>query len=564
MRKMTRKRIVPVLMAAAACWAQAPADSQKLGSVSGTVASLAGQPLKNATVRLQYMPQGKQSADAMAYSVSSDAQGKFLFEAIAPGHYLLLSEHTGYLGLTYSANSRSPGSQLDLTSGQQLTSLSLKMTPQALIEGRITTVDDEPFPSVRVAVSRVSYAGGRRSLQPAGTASSDAEGGFAIGNLAAGSYYLSATDLSVAGRQELRGRSGTKEDYVTTYYPGVVDASAAVLVQVAAGAVARGIDIRMRRAMVYRVVGKVVDLSSPDSPPDLNLTMAPKEQPNAYSGFNFTARSRNGAFEFSGVLPGVYLLLGNPTGPRGSASSRQLVTVGNGDLDGVVVQLGKGVEVLGRVTMELAAAPPPNPASATNLRAFASLTGVTGGYSAGVEDDGTFVFHNVTPDFFHLYINGLPPGTYLKSVRFGGQDVTKTAIDLTSVQTAQLDVLLSPNAAEVKGVVHDTSPDGNGQPVTGVQVTLWTPGIPAEDTAGFSKDLLTDENGQFDFTFLPPGEYRIAAWEKIDPGLSSVPEFRGKFDTQAVTVKVNELDHQTVDAPLITRDRIETEASKLR
>ena len=142
--------------------------------------------------------------------------------------------------------------------------------------------------------------------------------------------------------------------------------------------------------------------------------------------------------------------------------------------------------------------------------------------------------------------------------------MTRTFLDFTSGSGGQIDILLSPNAASVSGIVHDPSPDANGQPLGGVVVTLWTPGVPPENANDFTLTWVTDANGQFSFTGLPPGEYRVAAWEQIDPGLGTAPDFRIKFEGKAATVKLQENDHSQIEAPLIPRDSIETEAAKLQ
>jgi hypothetical protein len=73
----------------------------------------------------------------------------------------------------------------------------------------------------------------------------------------------------------------------------------------------------------------------------------------------------------------------------------------------------------------------------------------------------------------------------------------------------------------------------------------------------------TDSTGQFTFQGLSPGEYRVAAWEQIEQGLDTVPEFRAKFDDKATAVKLQENDHAQIQPALIPRDAIETEAAKL-
>ena len=80
----------------------------------------------------------------------------------------------------------------------------------------------------------------------------------------------------------------------------------------------------------------------------------------------------------------------------------------------------------------------------------------------------------------------------------------------------------------------------------------------------FFRDTRTGPDGNFTIKSLPPGEYRILAWEEVDYGLGSDPEFRPHFDSRSVVVKLSEGSHETSDVALLSRDAIEVEAAKVR
>jgi hypothetical protein len=184
----------------------------------------------------------------------------------------------------------------------------------------------------------------------------------------------------------------------------------------------------------------------------------------------------------------------------------------------------------------------------------------TGFMNPQFNDDGTFAIHNIMPAVYRVQVQPLTQGTYVKSIRFGSQDLLKTPLDLTGGSGGAINVVLSPNAGDISGTVHGS----DGMPLASAVVTLWTPGVPVEEIADFTRIASTDANGQFKFGSLPPGDYRIAAWEQIDPGLGTVPEFRMKFESKAAAVKLEENAHESIEAPLIVRDAIETEAARLQ
>jgi hypothetical protein len=70
--------------------------------------------------------------------------------------------------------------------------------------------------------------------------------------------------------------------------------------------------------------------------------------------------------------------------------------------------------------------------------------------------------------------------------------------------------------------------------------------------------------GHFRFGNLRPGEYRIAAWERIEAGMGNISEFHARFDESATIVKLSEDSHEVVQPVLISREKVEAEAVKLQ
>ena len=136
----------------------------------------------------------------------------------------------------------------------------------------------------------------------------------------------------------------------------------------------------------------------------------------------------------------------------------------------------------------------------------------------------------------------------------------RTGLDLTGGSGGALDILLSPNAADVTGVVRNDK----GETIPGVLVTLWSPGQAPAGTADSYRFANTDQSGGFRLSNLAPGEYRIVAWEDIEPGLAQDPDFRKRFESQAASVTLRDNSHDTADVKLIAKDAIEAEAAKVR
>lgn len=182
-------------------------------------------------------------------------------------------------------------------------------------------------------------------------------------------------------------------------------------------------------------------------------------------------------------------------------------------------------------------------------------------------EDGTFQIQHLIPVAYRLAIGALPAGAYVKSIRFANQDITNKLLDLAlSPDGGSLDILLSSHAADVSGIVRAS----DGSPLAELNLTLWQPGLPGDGETAFVRYGYTDFNGHFEITSLPPGEYRIAAWEGTERNLDGyaplrdLAEFRAKFDSQASTLKLNENDHAQIEPALISRENIEAEAAKFK
>jgi len=69
-------------------------------SIEGRVTNLSGDPLRKASVHLQYMePTGPNvfQIGQVNFGATTDADGNFVFEALAAGKYMLSVDRTGYL-----------------------------------------------------------------------------------------------------------------------------------------------------------------------------------------------------------------------------------------------------------------------------------------------------------------------------------------------------------------------------------------------------------------------------------------------------------------------------------
>lgn len=547
-------------------------DAGQTSRVEGTVLGLNGDPVRKATVRLQTF--GQTVRLPITYIETTDNGGKFAFDDVAPGRYTLSADKPGFVTARYGARSgTSPGTQLTLTAGTEMKDLALKMTPQGVIAGKVIDQDGDPVASAQIQAMRFTYVRGRKQLQPAGGATTNDLGDYRLINLAPGRYYISATDRPPAqfSPQERPGRAGAvREGNVATFYPNRADPSGAIAVEVAAGSEMRGIDIRLLQVKVYTVRGKVPDASGALTSTVVSLTRKEDDGslPPFLIGGGATQLRPDGTFEFRNIVPGTYVLeltrviavnTNQPNQPA-NLTGRVEVTVGDANIEDVVLPLSSGPAITGTVTLEdgdiAALLKRAQNTLVFNLMATESVLG--GFANAEVKDDGTFRFNNVGATKYALNMVILPQGTYLKSARFGGQDVTKALIDVTSGTGGTLDLVLSSKAATVTGSVQDEK----GQALAGMMVTLW-PKIPDASPTGGAQLGFTDENGAFKYRGLAPGDYYVATWQELDPGLAQSAEFLSRFTSDASAITLAEGGQESRDLKPVPSDKILVETAKL-
>ena len=174
------------------------------------------------------------------YSTQSNSSGQFAVKDIEPGKYLLTVNRNGYVSFTYGARGpMQPGTTLSLIRHQHMTDLALKLTPQAVITGRI--LDDEG--SRWRTLQGYRYINGRKQPMSSGANTTNDLGEYRLFGVAPpGKYYVSATMMPV-GQMVAGNRSasaGPEEDHVPTYYPGTVDPASGSQLDVPAGGPVEG------------------------------------------------------------------------------------------------------------------------------------------------------------------------------------------------------------------------------------------------------------------------------------------------------------------------------------
>lgn len=531
-------------------WAQTGA------TIEGRVVTTSGAPVRRATITLRFTTGVQQMSGpniASNATAESDGDGRFVFQNLSPGPAVVSASRSGYS----EANQN-----VTLDAGQRMTDVTIKMARLGAIYGKVVDEYGDPFAHINVGLFRRVYENGWRwQQQYSGSTSPD--GTYAIGDLQQGRYYIAGADMLYNGSPQ-----GTR--YIQTFYPSSTEPSGATAIDIGAETELRGIDIRMQRGRIFRVSGK---LTSTEALQGASVSLVPRDNTTVNvvrptGGVNI----KDNTFAIERVPEGAYWAIvqtqvrpkenetnRNPT----MVTGRELVTVAGRDVENVVIALGPGVEISGRVRIDGTLPPTNGKAQPVQPRITLQQTDgnpVTGQMTTVTQPDGTFTIKNISPGSYRAAASGVA-NAYLSSVRYEGQDVTWTPITIGSGGAGTIEMIFRTDGGKLSGSVRDEK----GDPMENVRVTLWA----ADSRIGYVMTASTDRAGIYRYSTLPPGEYRVAVWDQKTMTSGSnwpitAPEFLHLFDTSAASVRVEASGEQTQDLNVTPLGAMEAALARLK
>lgn len=539
-----------------------PRDTvQKTGTarIRGTItAADTGTPLRRAVVRLsaREMSEGR--------TAMTDAQGIYEFTELPAGRYSLFFSKGGFVSLQYGQRRPFEGGRpIEVRDGERLSGANVVLPRGSVITGRVVDEFGEPVAEAFVSVMRYQFMRGRRRLLPAGRGSQTNDlGQYRVYGLAPGEYYVS---VSVRNMEFGPETVGEVTGFAPTYFPGAANPAEAQRVAVALGQEAVA-DVTLVPSRLVKVSGTIVDSTGkPVQNGFIRLTTPGEFSP--MSGAMGRIRE-SGAFTISGVPPGSYTLVastrgggpmrqGPPANDEAAEAASLPITVGNEDVEGVLVTTSKGGRAVGQVVIESGVAN----VTPTSLRVstYSADDETSGGFGFGggpgggfgeVKPDWTFELRNLFGRV-GVSVSGAS-GLQLKGVYLDGRDVTDAGFEVKPQQVIRgLEVVLTDKRTELSGAVTDA----RGQPVRDYTVVVF-----AEDEGKWSvvsqryiRTARPDQDGRYLVSGLPAGEYLAVALDYLDQetGGAQNPELLARLRNLATSVRLGEGEKKTIDLKVV-------------
>jgi hypothetical protein len=477
-------------------------------------------------------------------SVAADADGRFAIENAPVGECTVVARRAGFFGGGFGQ--RHPGEppqHLHLTAGG-VADVQLRLWPGGVVTGRITDQSGEALAGLEVVALRRILVGGLPRLSKIKTDVTDDQGTYRLSGLSPDAYAI-AVPAPTAYVGITPARQQMPVGFPTVFFPSAAHAGQAQLIEVAAGQVTAGIDLRLVEAGLHRIAGTAGPAS-----PTLQLELIPAEASSIASDLDIRIPEihAGSGFAFIQVPPGRYRLRaiafpargnavtsgGLATMFRSSAQSaeraplaptpgdptlwtEQDVEVGTEDVTDVELTLSEVGRIRGQVVFE-SDGPPPPPRELIATAIVPIPVGGTDlhGLSASrIEPDGRFETVGLPPGRYRFDLMLPPPGRWTAgSVVVKDQPIESAVVEIDRTGLSDVVLTFTARSASVAGTVRSSS--GTIDSAASVFVfparhALWT----ANGTPARFRRARASVTGEYRVSGLPAGDYLVVATSAV-------------------------------------------------
>jgi uncharacterized GH25 family protein len=483
-------------------------------------------------------------AGQVAYSATTDAEGRFRIEAVEAGVYTANYTARGFwpmpnflvdedfereCGRCFLAERG--GQPFQVTAGGDPVRLEVKMPPLGKISGRVLDDVGEPVPNASLQFhwgenwlcKMPSCIGISRQMK------TNQKGEYSITDPdVPGDWLLSA--IAPSSWKAPESRDAQRLDWAQTFYPGVTDPQFSAKIMVRLGGEISNLDIKLAKVPVHRIRGVVLDLSG-NPVPKASVTLSQRIGSPAL----IRNTGNDGTFEFEAVAEGEWRISAkvDQGGPRLWAA--QWLRLKAHDLENLELRPAAPFAIQGRIVMEVpegvVAPKPPRVTLAFSSGAAVPADKPAGAFLTATPDEkGDFQVQNVYPGPYQILPGPAPPRFYLDSIRMGGYDALGSGIEIAT-GTQPLTVVYKLGGGTVRGNVENCA----------LGTVRLLPHNKAMWREGFVLFGPCDSNDRYEITAVRPGEYYAIAIA----GNSATPWYATMWDDDGL---VNNASPVTVRA----------------
>jgi hypothetical protein len=535
-------------------------ENKQVDSVHGTVVnSVTHEPIGRALV---FSPDNR-------FATMTDSEGHFAITFAHPEADQNQADESGSANkISYQGNdrpfalsARKPGFLNDPNGIQHLPpeaagkDYTILLTPEALIVGRVVLPTSEASDTIQVELYRRQVQDGRAHWILASSASTKSNGEFRFAELQAGSYKLLTREMMDRDPVTFDPR-GQLYGYPPVYFPNATDFAGGQTIQLAAGQIFQG-DISLVRRAYYPV--KVAVASAPTGP---GIAVVVSVQGHRGPGFSLGYSNQDQMIE--GLLPnGNYTLEASGFGPNAASGllnisvkgaaleGPRMIMLANGSISVNVKEEFTSSEERNTSRLDIGGLPinPRGPRRYLNLRLEPA--------DDFGQERGAWMHPPSTPEDDSLAIEGVQPGRYWVRADTSRGFVASISSGITDLQhqplvvglggsSPPIEITMRDAEAEVDGVIEGIAAsfsrtENAKESANGVSAdsSAHVYCVPLPDSSGEFRDIWVTPEGKFGPQNLPPGAYRMLAFDRPQPELEyRNPEAMRAYDAKGQLVRL--------------------------
>jgi hypothetical protein len=477
----------------------------------------------------------------------TDPNGRFTFSDLPAGRYRISVMRDGY---------QRKSATLELASGQQRSDIVMALDLAPTLFGHVRDPLNVPIANVLVQAIKVVYGPrGGRSVVSVESALSDDRGEYHLYWLDPGEYYIRASSLDLKPGETIPGNSGTDASgprYAPTYFPGFRDPNDATLIRLRVGSNFSAFDFKLQPTSAVGLSGNISILSTGErvgttitaTPAGAGASNQKFEGRSIAPGPNVSYRDE-GEFKLGGMFPGTFVVSAQYSSRGEQLSVHRKVTLKGSEL-AFILKLLPGSTVNGRVGF---VSGPPLDLRSARLSLDSVDPDLPSPSTVSVDPNGQFAVTRVEPGDYALRFIDLPGDVYLKSARSGEVDIQTKPLHIDSASPESIRVVLGVDGGRMDGLVVDNA----NHPFAGADVVL-VPDASRRNSPGQYRAVTSEADGRFTLRGIPPGEYKLFAWQTIEPNAYLNDAYMTAYEPLGVPITIAPNAVGTISVRMIPMD----------
>jgi hypothetical protein len=499
-------------------------------------------------------------SDDNHFAALTDSEGRFEFT------------QSGNTGITFLFMARKPGFLEELNRMNEVERLesgavTISLVPEALIQGRVTLSTGEAAVGINVQVFTRQVQDGIARWRPGAMNRTNSSGEFRFAELRPGEYKL-LTHEFMDNDPAVSAPGDPPTGFPPVYYPSSADFADASTIQLAAGQTFHA-DIALVGQRYYPVRIPVLNAEGSGG---MSITVSPQ----GHRGPGYSLSYNPVKQRIEGSLPnGKYFVEARSYAPTSSIGQMSISVAGvpvegpsmaltatgsivvnvkeeftstNFNGSGTISTRGKTF-AMPRQRLDLDVSVEPADDDITQ-QGGGSLRPPTG------PSDNSVVLEDIAPGRY--WLRARAGRGYIASATMGATDLLRQPFDVGLGTTAQIDVTLRDDNAEIEGSVAGITPMDTASEVLGAG--RWRPSahiycVPLPDSPGQFLELSASPDGTFDYQMVAPGTYHVMAFKNRQPELPyRDPDAMKAYDSKGQVVRVSAGEKASVQLQIVNSE----------